>query len=204
MIYNSLVSPWKYSCYLKKKVLVLRVVRNYPVQLLHFNNKELVRDVNWLCRHLYMWKIFLLSLIFLVYKRETDRKGQRDRFKIYTVYIFHHLPLKAVVRRNRRKEMFSGCASLVLSRLPLLGGCSLPLTLLTHICFLFFALFFPSLIIHCLSVFKKKKFPLFQSSKCCTVGEILLRLGRVRDNSWYSNDTLCHILLLSILHQDTW
>lgn len=129
-------------------VLVLRVVRNYPVQLLHFNNKELVRDVNWLCRHLYIWKIFLLSHIFNKHKRE--KVG--ERFKIHTVYIFHHLPLRAVVRRKRRKGMFSGCASLVLSRLPLLGGCSLSLTLLTHICFLFFTLFFPSLIIHCLSV----------------------------------------------------
>lgn len=185
-----MISPCKYSCYFKEKglqitVLVLRVVRNYPVQFLHFSNKELVRDVNWLCRHIY--ERYFYYLIFLI-----NRKGKRERFKIYTVYIFHHLPLR---------QMFSGCASLVLSRLPLLGGCSLPLTLLTSIYFLCFTLLFPSLISPFI-VYLFFLFPLFQSTKCCTDGEILLSLGRVRGSFWY-NDTLCHILLPSVLLQDT-
>lgn len=146
---------------------------------------------------IYIYERYFYYLIFLI-----NRKGKRERFKIYTVYIFHHLPLRAVVRRNRREGMFSGCASLVLSRLPLLGGCSLPLTLLTSIYFLFFTLLFPSLISPFI-VYLFFLFPFFQSTKCCTDGEILLSLGRVRDSFWYNNDTLCHILLPSVLLQDT-
>lgn len=132
-------------------VLVLRVGRNSPVRLLHFNNKNWSKMLTDFADIYIYERYFLLSLIFLVNIR--DRQVGGERFKIHTVYIFHQLPLRAVVRRNRRKGMFSGCASLVLSRLLRVGGCSLSLTLLTHICFLFSTLFFPSVITLYLSVF---------------------------------------------------